>query len=289
MSQITARVECDSISENGNRITTFVTRFPKFILAEFNTHRMIARNSSSTRAKPMKVQLEDVGEDPFIPNWVGENMKGMSAAKELSGRQYGEFRMNWMNSCAAPLYYSFIFANAGIHKQHAGRLTEPFQMVDHVSTATEWFNFFKLRCNPSSQPEIQELAYKMLFALRMSKPKELELGEWHLPFVKDLDLPIEDKLKVSTARSARSSYSSFDDDHSLKKDSKLHNKLFDSKHMSPFEHPAKNMEEDRFFGPFRGFKSRRFYLESIFGSPNKKLDNSAMDDILDTKPEWIKL
>ena len=42
----------DSINLQGDRLTTMKITFPRFILAEFNTHRMFSRNSASSRAIP---------------------------------------------------------------------------------------------------------------------------------------------------------------------------------------------------------------------------------------------
>ena len=43
-----AEVLLDSVNPAGQRLTTFVLRFPRFVLPEFNTHRMFSRNASSS-------------------------------------------------------------------------------------------------------------------------------------------------------------------------------------------------------------------------------------------------
>lgn len=50
--KISARIIADSLNEHGNRLTTFILTFPRIVLAEFNTHRMISKNSASSRAIP---------------------------------------------------------------------------------------------------------------------------------------------------------------------------------------------------------------------------------------------
>ena len=47
-----ARVLLDSVSPAGVRLTTLEVTFPRFVLAEFNTHRVFSRNSASSRAIP---------------------------------------------------------------------------------------------------------------------------------------------------------------------------------------------------------------------------------------------
>lgn len=62
-----AEIIADSKNEFGNRITTFIITFPRIILAEFNTHRMLSRNSASSRAIPFEKMLRSVEDFPFIP------------------------------------------------------------------------------------------------------------------------------------------------------------------------------------------------------------------------------
>ena len=44
---ISVKVIKDSISEKGDRLTTFELEFHRYILAEWNTHRAISKNASS--------------------------------------------------------------------------------------------------------------------------------------------------------------------------------------------------------------------------------------------------
>lgn len=73
-----ALVRADSITERGDRLVTFEVEFPRIILAEFNTHRALSRNSASSRAIPVKKQLKRVMADPFIPDEFGRNQSGMN-------------------------------------------------------------------------------------------------------------------------------------------------------------------------------------------------------------------
>lgn len=82
---IGATVIADSISTNGQRIITFHLRYPRFIHAEFLTHRQHSRNSSSSRAIPMRKFVKDIRNDPATFVHWGKNQPGMSAQEELSG------------------------------------------------------------------------------------------------------------------------------------------------------------------------------------------------------------
>ena len=50
-------------------------------------------------------------------------------------------------------------------------------------TATNFDNFFNLRCHSDSQPEIKQLADLMYQAMQESEPEVLYAGEWHTPYV----------------------------------------------------------------------------------------------------------
>jgi hypothetical protein len=80
---ISASVVADSISPDGVRLTTMLLRYPRFIHAEFMTHRMFSRNASSSRAIPVERMLEDVMTDPAKPVRWGVNGKGMQDHGEL--------------------------------------------------------------------------------------------------------------------------------------------------------------------------------------------------------------
>jgi hypothetical protein len=57
---MSARIIADSINPAGNRITTLVVRFPRFILAEWNTHRQFSRHAASSRAIPTTKIIDQV-------------------------------------------------------------------------------------------------------------------------------------------------------------------------------------------------------------------------------------
>ena len=51
---ITAQIVADSVSPQGIRLSTLALRYPRWIHAEFMTHRLFSRNASSSRAVPVK-------------------------------------------------------------------------------------------------------------------------------------------------------------------------------------------------------------------------------------------
>ena len=62
-----AKVIADSVNQWGQRLTTMEVKMHRFILAEFNTHRVFSRNSASSRAIPVQKIMERVQSDPAYP------------------------------------------------------------------------------------------------------------------------------------------------------------------------------------------------------------------------------
>ena len=76
-----AHVLEDSISPAGKRLTTFVLTYPRAIHSEFMTHRVLSKNSESSRARPVITVLKKVMEHPYLPEKVGKNKSGMQASE----------------------------------------------------------------------------------------------------------------------------------------------------------------------------------------------------------------
>jgi thymidylate synthase ThyX len=254
---IQAKIICDSINSCENRITTFQCSVPKFLLAELNTHRMLSRNATSTRAVPLKKQIQKVKDNGFTPAYWGKNKHGMSASEEISNVKYCEDQWNLAKEQAINRATALEFA--GLHKQIAGRLLEPFIYVDWLATSTDWEYFFDLRTSNDAQPEMQELAMMMEQEFLSSEPRLLNPGEWHIPFDEPLDLPL--RIKVATARCARISYSTHEGVRDFNEDLKLHDQLLTKKHLSPFEHCAHALGVSERVGNFIGWTQYRKILE----------------------------
>lgn len=300
-----AKVLADSRSTAGHRLTTLEATFPRFVLAEFNTHRVFSRNSASSRAIPIAKQLRRVLEDPYVPIEFGSNQPGMQAGPVLAGEKRDAAEAEWLRArddavrrvlslVASPDAFAAdtdLFEILGrveaairdksqpsewlnVHKQVANRLLEPFMWHTVIVTATEWDNFWNLRCHPDAQPEIRLVAERMRGAMEASEPNELGEGEWHLPLVRSEDrdqvTSIEDLIKISAGRCARVSYLTHAGKRDLGADIQLHDRLLESGHMSPLEHPARplsagELAESEWSGNFRGWFP---YRKEITGEAN---------------------
>lgn len=226
---IRAEVVADSVA-SGVRLTTLVVTMPRFILAEFNTHRVFSRNSASSRAVPVLRAVEAVERAPFVPSAFGAAKAGMRAGDALDQDSQLAARHAWLDAAQWATQEARRLERIGVHKQWANRLLEPFAWTTVVVSATDFDSFFLLRDHADAQPEIREVAQAMRAAMAASTPCKLERGDWHLPW----GLPIESAV----SRCARVSYLRQDNEPDADADAALCQRLVDSGHWSPFEHCA---------------------------------------------------
>ncbi len=265
-----AKVLADSISPAGVRLLTVQATFPRFILAEVNTHRMLSRNSASSRAIPPEQLIDRVLNEPFIPETFNKRVKGMGVGDPLSEDEQAEARNAWIearNNAVSAAVKLLDISEEGVDKSRINRLLEPFLWHTAIITATEWDNFFALRDHPAAQPEFQRVACMMLEVMQASTPEEVKRGQWHQPLVFESDeqrcsdhslLPL-----VSAARCARVSYDRQHDEESYEESVARAESLRNAGHMSPFEHPAQvppvgaELDDEEFMGNFKGWLQLR--------------------------------
>ncbi len=214
----------DSLNSNNERLITIITRFPRCILPEVNTHRVFSRNSASSRARNVRTTIGGVMEEPYVPIF-SENHKGMSGEIITDDNKIKEATRLWLEARDKAVeselkllvgdksvnaddyktilddYYEHIYNNntddesfnsrklaLSIHKQNANRLIEPFMWHEALITSSYWDNFYNLRISNFAQPEIHALACLMLSAATTSKP----VGRMaHIPFINDECLTAE--------------------------------------------------------------------------------------------------
>lgn len=191
---IKATIIADSINPKGCRLTTYILEYPRFIHAEVMTHRVFSRNAASSRALPIEKMIQEVMENPAMPIWWGKNQSGMQAKEELDdvrplivhddnsvSTNRSLVKTKWLEARDSAIEYVKSMNALGLHKQITNRLLEPWFNIRVILSGTEFENFFALRAHPDAQPEIQELARKMLEEYNKSRPKKLAAGEWHIP------------------------------------------------------------------------------------------------------------
>ena len=147
MNKISATIIKDSINPQGNRLTTFELIFPRYILAELNTHRVFSKNSASSRAIPFNKMVKSVQEEPFIPIAFQKHHKGMQGNEYFTDpKEIEELQNLWLKSRDKAVEEATTLYNAGVTKQLCNRLLEPFMYHKVLLTATDFANFFDLRC-----------------------------------------------------------------------------------------------------------------------------------------------
>lgn len=253
----------DSVGPRGVRLTTLEVTFPRFVLAEFNTHRVFSRNSASSRAVPTAKLIERVEREPAMPLEWGRNKAGMSASEELTGGEAAAAAAIWLRGRDDAVVRARELLALNVHKQELNRILEPFLWHTVIVTATEWTNFFKLRCAANAQPEIRAAALAMRAAIDASEPRSLDLGDWHTPLVQGDEeaLDAETRRCVSAARCARVSYLTHEGTREIARDLELCERLRADRHLSPFEHVATPASDERFHANFRGWIQMRSEVE----------------------------
>lgn len=268
---ISAKIVADSINTNGNRITTYELEYHRYIHGEVMTHRLFSRNAMSSRAVPVAKMIKQVETSPATPIHWGANQSGMQADEECSNEvcipydgivEKHSRDDAWNHAKDGMINVAEAMLEAGYHKQIVNRLLEPFQMMKIVLTATEFENFFWLRCDKDAQPEIQELARLMFECREESKPELLKAGEWHTPYVAHLDRPdgeegvtyavfdegfekyisVKEAIAISSSCCAQVSYRGID--NSYDKAMTVYERLGvggNKIHASPFEHVGSPM------------------------------------------------
>ena len=137
----------DSINQQGDRITTMKITFPRMMLAELNTHRMFSRNSASSRAIPFKKMVKMVEENPFIPIAWQKSHSGMQGTEYFTEKEdiYRKEQI-WRDARRRAVDVAKDLHSSEVTKQLCNRLLEPFMWHTVIVSATEFSNFFKLRC-----------------------------------------------------------------------------------------------------------------------------------------------
>jgi hypothetical protein len=197
---IYAKVILDSLID-GKRVTTLELNMPRFILAQFNTHRVFSRNSASSRyisAKRRRAMMN------FNFQFWFTDAKPGGLTTVLSGWRKTLANVVWKFAKYSMKLSSWALSSLGVSREQSNRLIELFLYNKTLVTSTEWENFFKQRLDFHTQYEMQVLATEIKSAMRHSKPV---VRAAHLPYVDNDTVETDDTLvaliKMSVGRSAR--------------------------------------------------------------------------------------
>lgn len=249
-----------SIAHCGTKITTLVLEYPRVIHAQLLTHRVFSKNSSSSRAVPIKSAIDQIDQNPAQYIWT-ENQSGMSGqviTDPVKLNKINEAMTNLWNQVKQTVLYLGSKESEGglnVHKQNAARPLEYYQNIRIVLTSTEWENWDWLRIDSAAQPEIALLAKLIKEARESGDYLKLVEGEWHVPFIvrkvnpstdeltyhhpeTHAELSIQEAKELSMSICAQTSFRK--EDYSDEKTENVIGKLFTGKkvHASPSEHQA---------------------------------------------------
>lgn len=246
----------------GTVITTLVCEYPRVIHAQLLTHRVFSKNSSSTRAVPLKAAIQQIRDNPAKYIWT-ENQSGMQGKVITDPDKLERIKETFNNAKRSAIAFARALGEKesegclNVHKQNAGRLLEPFQNIRICLTSTEWDNWDWLRDDKDAQGEIAELARAIKQAREntASRYYYLDKNEWHVPFVHralnnrtgvmeyfhpetSRQLTIEEAINLSMSICAQTSYRK--EDTSDDKTNTVIDRLFSGNkvHASPSEHQA---------------------------------------------------
>ena len=155
---IKAEIVAHSLNQQGDELISVLCTFPRIILAEVNTHRMLSKNTSSSRAIPFNKMVEAVQENPFIPIAWQKDHKGMQGTEYLADRKHENAVYEWLKARDYAVKQARMMNNDGVTKQLCNRLLEPFMWTTMLITGSKegWDNFFELR-NPVYEIDLDNL------------------------------------------------------------------------------------------------------------------------------------
>lgn len=156
MSKINATVVADSVNPQGDRLTSLLITFPRILLSEVNTHRMLSKNTSSSRAIPFNKMIEAIENNPFIPIAWQKEHTGMQGYEYIIDEELiNQCRLNWLGAKDKAIQFAKdANYNLQVTKQLCNRLLEPFMWTTMLITGSKegWNNFFNLRCPQYEYP-----------------------------------------------------------------------------------------------------------------------------------------
>lgn len=155
----------------GEEIITYKLTFPRIILSEVNTYKMMEKNTSSSRAIPFEKMVEVVEKEPFIPIAWQLSHNGMQGTEYLTDERFIEHKKDvwleardWAIEAAKTLvgnirylkYDEVVFNEVGLEevlntslsKNYGNRLLEPFMWTTQLITGTResFEHLFEQRC-----------------------------------------------------------------------------------------------------------------------------------------------
>lgn len=136
-------------ANTGEEIITYKLTFPRIILSEVNTYKMLEKNTSSSRAIPFEKMVEVVDKEPFVPLAFQTHHKGMQGTEYITNPEEIDYLgVKWLIAKDTAVESAYQLYNNGITKQLTNRILEPFMWVTQLCTGTResFKHLFEQRC-----------------------------------------------------------------------------------------------------------------------------------------------
>lgn len=265
----------DSVADHGGRITTMEITFPRFVLDQITRHRVFSWSIESLRARPTELLLQEVQENPVIPEF-SKRVKGMGVGDLLDADGQSQATQLWLDSRDHAVNSVMGLLDLDVDKSRMNQLLAPFLWSTAIVTGTEWQNFFALRTHKDASPEIQRIARLMRSGYENSEPVHVAMNDWHAPLATDYEMKAWDgvlkKACISAGRCGRGSYLAQHKEETPEESCLRSEKFALDGHWSPLEHPATptaNLFEKH--GNFVGWKQfRKFFVDEAIFKPRKE-------------------
>lgn len=160
-------------ANTGEEIITYKLTFPRIILSEVNTYKMLEKNTSSSRAIPFEKMVEVVDKEPFVPLAFQTHHKGMQGTEYITNPEEIDYlEVKWLIAKDTAIESAYQLYNNGITKQLANRILEPFMWVTQLCTGTResFEHLFEQRC------PIYEVPYYINDPIEDDKKIQMKLG-----------------------------------------------------------------------------------------------------------------
>ena len=263
----------------GEEAISYLFTYERFIHAEIMTHRH-SRNYSSSRAIPYDKMQEWITSDPALPLHMGKNRNGMQSGELVNNSEkFKDALIEHYKSTRK--WCDTLIEEYNPHKEIINRYTEPFGWITGIMTTgrRQLMNLFNLRISPMAHPNFQRLGVAMARLYRASTPQELQVGEWHLPFVNSVKGTTEN-VTWCVARSAWCSYNSPTKDATYERAKVRHDDCIKHLHTTPLEHALEARGDSDKRGLVPGYNSYRSMIPDECAS---EFDFSILDTVYHDK------
>jgi len=233
---ISAKVVAKTQSKGQELISVLMT-YPLFIHAEVLRHRNFASSVQSNRAVSFERNVKFLNSEGCVLPIIGTAQKGMVDSGLLEESNLKDAYERIQNASYRAIIDARSLVLTGVHHSIANRYLAPYLPCAHLMTGLDiwWNDFFAQRIKPDAERNIQALAVAVKEAIESQFDSRNEI---HIPFYKEVALKANGFQRVfsSVAKCARVSYANYEVEKSPEKELEFVRKLWQSKHVSPFEH-----------------------------------------------------